>query len=214
MPNNKDLSSVNALENSVVQAFLAQYKQTRGSDFNTSKTVGNNGFVPGQQFTLTGEVVVANVTDNGGKITGCFLGLPTTEGTTLSLQSVMGISSMKGYTEKEEVEHEYLNAKDLNAEVQSEKVKPEVIENFDFSDVYKPASRELLKFAAYAAENEIFKDKTATFLGTVCKQITAKQGTDSKTGRKVDVWEDPIAPGRFVKTGLKRVISTKLWKVE
>lgn len=213
MEQNKDLSSVNALENSVVKAFLAQYKSVRNEDFNTSKMVGNNGFVPGQQFVLTGEVVVQNVTDNQGQVTGCYLGLPTTEGTVLSLQSVMGISSLKGYSIKESVNHEYLAAKD-SPEPTVEVVTPEVVEDFDFDNVFKPITRELLKFAAYAAESGCFKDKRATYLGTVCKQVTQKQGTDRKTGKKTDLWEDPINPGRWCKTGLKRVISTKLWAID
>ena len=191
MENKRNFSEVEFVKN-----FVATYKANGGdADKLAKRTVGNNGYAVGQSFTLTGEILVKENEINGTKQT--YLVLPTEEGTELSLMSLMGVSSLKGYDMENVVNVEF-------AEGTTKKTRPvqtEVTADFDFENVFKPASRNFLEFAGMIAENEVnLKGKVATFLGTVVKPITAKKDGEQN--------------GEKYKKGYTRAIETKLWSVE
>ena len=61
------------------------------------RNVGNNGYVIGQQFELDGTFGVEEI-KNGDKVTGAYFACGTRQGVKLSLASLMGLTSLRGYT--------------------------------------------------------------------------------------------------------------------
>jgi hypothetical protein len=186
------------LENDFVKDFVAEYKKVKGekkAEALLDRTVGNNGYTIGQHFTLTGKIERKTNTIN--EETQVYIVLPTNEGTDISLMSLMGVSSLKGYDLENECEVEFGTA----AKKQSRIVKTELVEGFDFADVWQPASRNLLELAGMIASGDLdLTDRTITFLGTAVKPIISKKKGE-QNGEKFDV-------------GFKRAIETKLWSVE
>ena len=60
------------------------------------RNVGNNGYVIGQQFELDGTFGVEEI-KNGDKVTGAYFACGTRQGVKLSLASLMGLTSLRGY---------------------------------------------------------------------------------------------------------------------
>ena len=60
------------------------------------RNVGNNGYVIGQQFELDGSFGVEEI-KNGDKTTGAYFACGTRQGVKLSLASLMGLTSLRGY---------------------------------------------------------------------------------------------------------------------
>ena len=185
------------IESEFVKGFIAVYEETKGKDAADkmlTRTVGNNGYVVGQEFTLTGDIKTATNEINGTK--QVYIVLPTKEGTDLSLMSLMGVSSLKGYDLENEIEINFIGADKAK---ETRKVKSDFTADFD--DVWKPASRNLLELAGMIAEKAVnLAGKKATFLGTAVKPIIAKKKGESN-GEKFEV-------------GYKRAIETKLWSIE
>ena len=185
------------IESEFVKGFMAVYEESKGKDAADkmlTRTVGNNGYVVGQEFTLTGDIKTATNEINGTK--QVYIVLPTKEGTELSLMSLWGVSSLKGFDLENEVEINFIGADKAK---ETRKVKSDFTADFD--DVWKPASRNLLELAGMIAEKAVnLTGKKATFLGTAVKPIIAKKKGESN-GEKFEV-------------GYKRAIETKLWSIE
>ena len=185
------------IESDFVKGFMAVYEEAKGKDAADKmikRTVVNNGYVVGQEFTFTGDIKTATNEINGTK--QVYIVLPTKEGTDLSLMSLMGVSSLKGYDLENEVEINFVGADKAK---ETRKVKSDFTADFD--DVWKPASRNLLELAGMIAEKAVnLTGKKATFLGTAVKPIIAKKKGESN-GEKFEV-------------GYKRAIETKLWSIE
>ena len=60
------------------------------------RNVGNNGYVIGQQFERDGTFGVEEI-KNGDKVTGAYFACGTKQGVKLSLASLMGLTSLRGY---------------------------------------------------------------------------------------------------------------------
>lgn len=182
-----------------VKVYTANHGEEKGKKLAT-KVVGNNGYQLGQTFTLTGEIDVATSADEKGKVTATYLILKTAEGTDLSLQSLMSVSSLKGYTDEEVTEewYEKVNNKEV---MQSRTCKAEFIDNFEFEQVWTPPTRNLLTLAGMIAEGALdLSGKTVTYLGLAVKPFTATKDGES-FGEK---WHKDY----------KRAITTKLWSIE
>lgn len=196
----------NYQENELVKKFLEKYTEVNGqekADKLSDKTIGNNGYEIGQQFTLLGTIDFKEQTVNGTKTVYWYL--PTKEGTDLSLMSLMGVSSLKNYSDESvEVEYYTVNGKgkDAKDEKKTRTVTPDYLpKDNDFSEVWQPASRHLLTMVAMIADGDVdLKDKTVTFLGTAVKPIVAKQ--------------DGTQNGEKYRAEYKRAIETKLWSIE
>lgn len=188
----------NYQENEFVKAFVAEYEKHHTADQVSKlkdRTVGNNGFTLNQSFTLTGEIKTASREING--ITQVYIVLPTKEGTELSLMSLMGISSLKGYEENGGVVGVEF---DVNGEKKTREVKTDLIKDFKFDQVWKPASRNLLELAGMIAEGDVvLTNKKVTFLGTAVKKFVAKKDGEQN--------------GESYSEGYTRAIETKLWKI-
>jgi len=189
----------NYLENDLIKNFLSEYKDARGKDYDQTRIIGNNGYSVGQSFKLTGEIEYKTNEINGTK--SVYLVLLAEGGIELSLMSLMGVSSLKGYcTDKtKEFPVEFYNAKTKDKD--SRTVTATVESDFDFDDVWQPPTRNLLDLAGMIAEGDLnLKGKTVTYLGTVVKDFTAKKDSEQN--------------GEKVKEGYKRVIETRLWSMD
>lgn len=176
---------------------LKQYKQKAESigrtvDLETEKTVGSNGYNIGQTFTLTGEIVVAEV-KRDSEITSYFLALPTKEGVNLSLQSLMGLSSLRGYEMSGEADDSTGNHYD--AEVANDVDK-------NFVGWRNLPTRDLYEIAAKIEAGEIkLENKKVTYKGRVFRKWKARSaGTD-------------LATGKSYAEGDERVSRVQLWQV-
>jgi hypothetical protein len=196
----------NYLENDLIKNFLEKYTEVNGQEKAgklSDKVIGNNGYEIGQQFTLLGTIDFKEQTINGKKTVYWYL--PTKEGTDLSLMSLMGVSSLKNYSNGPvEVEYYTTNGTGKNAkdEKKTRTVTPDFTpDNNDFSEVWQPDSRHLLTMVAMIADGDVdLKDKTATFLGTAVKSTNAK--------------EDGEMNGEKYRAEYKRAIETKLWSIQ
>lgn len=187
------------LENEVIKKFMEAYKACH-TDKEVEKlegrNVGNNGYYRGQTFTLTGEVEWKENKINDE--TQVYWYLTTQEGAELSLQSLMGISSLKGYLLSGTTEVEF----DEGNETRKKRiVTADVTEGTTEKSLWTPKSRHFLTEVQNILEGrESLEGKTVTFLGTAVKPIEAK-----KAGKQ---------NGEVYQKGYKRAIETKLWSVE
>lgn len=190
------------IESQFVTDFKAIYEQVNGKEKLEAlekRNVGNNGYVIGQEFTLTGDIKAATNEINGAK--QVYIVLTTKEGTDLSLQALMGVSSLKGYVFDTDVDVEFDGKDENNAVVKKvRKVRSDFDKNA-FGSVWMPETRNLLTLAGMIAEKHInLTGKTATFLGTAVKPITAKKKGEQN--------------GEKFKEFYARAIETKLWSIE
>jgi hypothetical protein len=189
----------NYLENELVKKFLEDYKDARGKDYDQTRIVGNNGYATGQSFKLTGEIEYKTNEINGTK--SVYWVLLAEGGIELSLMSLMGVSSLKGYCvdNSKEFPVEFYNTKTKTKETRT--VTATVEPEFKFEDVWQPPTRNLLDLAGMIADGDLnLKGKTITYLGTAVKEFTAKKDSEQN--------------GEKVKEGYKRVIETRLWSME
>lgn len=189
----------NYQENELVKKFLEDYKDARGKDYDQTRIVGNNGYAVGQSFKLTGEIEYKTNEINGTK--SVYWVLLAEGGIELSLMSLMGVSSLKGYCtdNTKEFPVEFYNASTKSKDTRT--VTATVESDFDFEDVWQPPTRNLLDLAGMIADGDLnLKGKTITYLGTVVKDFTAKKDSEQN--------------GEKVKKDYKRVIETRLWSME
>lgn len=135
------------------------------------KYIGNNGFAAGQEVEFTGVVDIIK-SEGITPYYGAFL----TNGSNVSVQSLMGISSLKGY--KTEGEHENTikaSNRENNRPAVTEKVTAYVCDDFAFSEVTQPHTRELYEFVAWLQETEYLKGRKGRFLGQVVRPFPAKK---------------------------------------
>ena len=180
----------------VLKKYVKESKDFGGRDvdLDKGKIIGNNGYVIGQQFELTGKIDTVPVTDADGKQTEVFIGLETTTGQWLSLKALMGLSSLRGYildgtmTDAQKNEH-------------FAKVADDVTEQFiGWADC---PTRDLYDLTARIEAGEVnMKGKTVTYKGQVYRPFIAKKG-----GKK-DFLSDLV-----IKKGDQRAQDVKLWEV-
>lgn len=192
----------NFAESEFIKDFIATYTANGGkksADEMLERTVGTNGYALGQKFTLTGDIIVRERKING--VLNTYLVLTTEEGIDLSLMSLMSVTSLKGYDLENECTIEYDVKVGNKSEKKSRTAKTELVEDFDFDMVWKPATRVFLQLADMIHDGEVdLKGKTVTYLGTAVKPIKSKKAGESN-GEKfgVDYW---------------RAIESKLWSIE
>lgn len=192
----------NFSESEFIKGFLTTYAKNGGKMTATEmleRTVGNNGYSVGQSFTLTGDIIVAERKIDGK--TNTYLALPTEEGIELSLMSLMGVSSLKGYDLENEVEVEYDVKVGNKTEKRTRTVKSDLIADFDFAMVWTPPTRILLEMADLIHSGDYdLKGKIVTYLGVAVKPREAK--TAGEFG------------GEKFGAHYKRATESKLWSVE
>lgn len=155
---------------------LAQGTSRKPIDVNGVRNVGNNGYNLGQSFTLTGAIEIVDIKDNDGKVTGCYLGLPTEEGPKLSLAALMGVSTLRGYILEGSVTEK-------RAGVDADKLRTFTAETT--KEAKQPTFRcwNLKDRNIYALAKQIkeqpdwLKGKKVTFHGVALRTITRRQDT-------------------------------------
>lgn len=159
---------------------LKEFKQRaealgRTVDLEAEKRVGSNGYNIGQTFTLDGSLKIAEVR-RGTEVTGVFLALGTKEGVDLSLQSLMGLSSLRGYELTGEADDSTGNHYDAE-------VAPDVKK--DFIGWKNLKTRDLYEMAALIESGDIkVADKKVTYKGRVFRKWVARTaGTDLTTNQ-------------------------------
>lgn len=185
------------LENETIKAFLAEYKKIHKGEEYKEKRIGTNGYTVGQEFILTGEVKFKTDEFNGNA--SIYWYLPANEGSVeLSLATLMGVSSLKGYTNGVVVEYT-----DENEEKATRNVSSDIdVAKFDFKQVWQPQTRNLLELVHYIMNNpDYLKGKRVKFLGTATKPFRAKESKTDLNGEKFE-------------QGYTRCIETKLWSVK
>lgn len=185
------------LKNELINELNTAY-QNVGSDqavtTDTKRIVGNNGYTLNQEFTLTGKLEVVE----SRELTTAYLGLETEEGAYLSLQRMMGISSMKGYSATEKAINTTRETR--SSEPIEEEVFPEISTEFLFEKCWRPESRDLYDMATLIRQDpEKYKGKKLTYWGTLVRQIRAKK--DSKQSN--NGW----------KQGDLRAMIAQMWKM-
>ena len=169
-------------------------------DDNATRSVGNNGMALGQEVVLTGVLNPAVPVKNAeGKTTAVFIGLETEDGGYLSLQSVMGLSSLRGYSTTEPAINESRAKASKSSPVKSETIKPEVIEDFDFDKMWKPETRDLYDMAALIMADKTIVQGRWQYCGVVVRQIEAKKNSSEKA------FEHYCAED-------KRAMTAKMWR--
>jgi hypothetical protein len=178
---------------------LAQGTRRKPINVHVDRTVGNNGYSLKQSFTLTGAIEVVDIKDGDGKVTGCYLGLPTEEGPKLSLAALMGVSTLRGYllegsvTEKRAgVEPEQLRT--FTADTSDEAKKPTF-------KCWALKDRNIYALAKQIKSDPLMlKGKKATFHGIALRTINRRQDTEDFDGI---MWH----------VGDVSVIQQRLWSV-
>ena len=186
------------LENETIKKFVEAYKACHTAEQYENlekRTVGNNGYFLGQTFTLTGDIDWKSQKINGTEQVYWFL--KTVEGDELSLQSLMGISSLKNYLLSGSVEVEYLDGN----ETKTRTVTADVVAGTKIEDLWVPKSRHFLTEVQNILEGrETLANRKVTFLGTAVRPIVTKKSGDQN--------------GEKFNKGFHRAIETKLWSVE
>lgn len=186
------------------QDFANEYGEVYGEEKKKNlmnRVVGNNGFPVGAIYTLTGEIVKVRRTVNGNDSVYCIL--TTKEGVEISVNSVMGLSSLRKYETSAPVEVEYDVEEDGELVKKTRMVQPEVYiakgeKEFKFERAFQPTTRNLLQFIADIADGKVFKEgDKLQFLGTVVRPYTAK--------------EDDEQNGEQFRAGYQRAIEARLW---
>lgn len=195
-----------SVDNKVKEQLMNAYNEGRKQagmeavDANATRTVGNNGMAVGQEIELTGVLNPAVPVKNAeGKTTAVFIGLETADGSFLSLQSMMGLSSMRGYSTTESAINESRAKASKQSPVKAETVKPEVTDDFDFDQMWKPETRDLYDMAALImADPSIVKGRWQ-YCGIVVRQITAKKDASASAFEKYCADD-------------KRAMTAKMWR--
>lgn len=186
------------------QDFANEYGEVYGADKKENlmnRVVGNNGFPVGASYTLTGEIKKVRRKVNGSDSVYCIL--TTKEGVEISVNSVMGLSSLRKYETTAPVEVEYDVEENGELVKKTRIVQPEVYlakgeKEFKFERAFQPTTRNLLQFIADIADGKVFKEgDKLQFLGTVVRPYTAK--------------EDDEQNGEQFRAGYQRAIEARLW---
>lgn len=188
-------------KSNVVRKFW-EAQVAKGGDNPPRRLVGNNGYAPGDMFVLDGTVVEEFITDAKGKPTeNSYLAVGTDNGK-LSIKSLMGLSSLRGYETSGKFLNEYQVAADGGLKLISEEVVAETLPGFTWADLYHPETRDFIELADDWAEDEsLIKDKVFLYVGIVCRQFT------NRRAGAVDLSHDN-AP---IPVGAKRVMTARLW---
>ena len=186
------------LEDPFKAEFLRVYETNvrQRSVANSSEWVVDNlSYDLGQEFTLTGKIAIREKDIDGRACV--YLVLPTMCGRELSLQSLMGVSSLRGYDLTNKLEVEYIDDNKCVTRI----VQSELINNFNFSDAWQPPTRNYLELASMISDKSLnLSGAKVKYLGTVYKPFIAR-----KCGEHF---------GEKYMAGYKRIIRVRLWSVK
>ena len=159
------------------------------------KTVGNNGRPLDSEVTFTGKVDLIDREINGNKIS--YYAAETKKGEWISIQSIMGVSSLKGYALEGKVPHQNNEGEsDVTADV-SAKFKAD--QNMPR---WEPPTRDFYECVAQLQATEMLKDVRLYYRGVVVRPYEAKKDYISTT-----------ANGESWSKGAKRTMTAQIWTI-
>jgi hypothetical protein len=220
--NKKATSAVAQNQTTIAETLRVAMKKAGKTDEQIEKmfnrNVGTNGEILGTKYTLTGEIEVVSEVINGNS--SVYFALNTEQGKKLSLQSIMGLSSLSGYVFDVEAEQQFYNDTDddNNPIIESKTFKSEVHTNYCKSvtenkvtsqvanvekiekELPKLPTRNLVELATIISNDpELLQGVELTYIGKTIRPYTAKK--DSPETVSVDMWLK----------GYKRVMVSQLW---
>lgn len=172
-------------------ARTAAGKKELSADDAKKQVVGNTGVAIGTTYTLTGEVSYEEIKDDAGKVSEFFPALVGIDGSgqrkVVSLAQIMGVSSLKGYTQTGTVENTVRPNGVDSSEVVDMPILCEKAENFNFEDdVWQPPTRNKWELYAFLVKHpDYFKDAKVTYVAFFGKKAVAK------TPSKFAPWHAP-----------------------
>lgn len=161
-----------------------------------TKTVGNNGRPLDSEVTFTGKVDLIDREINGNKVS--YYAAETKKGDWISVQSIMGISSLTGYELTGKFPHK-------NNEGQTE-VSANVSETFKASPntfkCWEPPTRDFYECIAQLQATEMLKDVRLFYRGVAVHPYEAKKDYIST-----------FANGESWRKGDPRTMTAQIWTI-
>lgn len=174
---------------------IAKLAAARGVDASEikEKTVGNNGRPLDSEAIFTGKVDLVDRNINGNSVS--FYAAETKKGEWISIQSIMGVSSLKGYELEGKFQHQNNEGEsDVTADV-SAKFKAD--QNMPR---WEPPTRDFYECVAQLQATEMLKDVRLFYRGTAVRPYEAKKDYISTT-----------ANGESWSKGAKRTMTAQIW---
>lgn len=186
---NKDISNKT---HPIVKQLVSEYQNVKYKIL-ASDYIGFSP-IPGQEFHTTGALTVKKTKYNNETV--LYVAVETKEGFELPLRSLMNISCLNGYFS----EGVFPSEKIVDGEVKISEHEANVVDDFDFSMVYQPSTRNFLGYLEDVAKNSFFFNKVVRYLGNVIRPFEAKK--------------DSLAsfPEKYL-AGMKRIKSQPLWEI-
>lgn len=159
------------------------------------KTVGNNGRPLDSDVIFTGKVDLIDREINGNKVS--YYAAETKKGEWISVQSIMGVSALKGYELEGKFPHQNNDGEsDVSADV-SAKFKAD--QNMPR---WEPPTRDFYECVAQLQATEMLKDVRLHYRGIAVRPYEAKKDFISTT-----------ANGESWSKGAKRTMTAQIWTI-
>jgi hypothetical protein len=159
------------------------------------KTVGNNGRPLDSDVIFTGKVDLIDREINGNKVS--YYAAETKKGEWISVQSIMGVSALKGYELEGKFPHQNNEGEsDVSADV-SAKFKAD--QNMPR---WEPPTRDFYECVAQLQAAELLKDVRLFYRGIAVRPYEAKKDFISTT-----------ANGESWSKGAKRTMTAQIWTI-
>lgn len=159
------------------------------------KIVGNNGRPLDSDVTFTGKVDLITRKINGNDVT--YYAAETKKGEWISVQSLMGISSLKGYELEGKFPHQNNESEsevvaDVSAKFKADPNMPR----------WEPPTRDFYECIAQLQATEMLKEVRLFYRGIVVRPYEAKKDYISTT-----------ANGESWSKGAKRTMTSQIWTI-
>lgn len=176
---------------------MKRLAEARGVDVSEikNKTIGNNGRPLDSDVTFTGKVDLIERVINGNKVS--YYAAETKKNEWVSVQSLMGISSLKGYELEGKFPHQNNEgesevAADVSAKFKADQNIPR----------WEPPTRDFYECVAQLQATEMLKDLRLFYRGIVVRPYEAKKDFISTS-----------ANGESWSKGAKRTMTAQIWTI-
>lgn len=159
------------------------------------KTVGNNGRPLDSDVIFTGKVDLIDREINGNKVS--YYAAETKKGEWISVQSIMGVSALKGYELEGKFPHQNNEGEsnvsaDVSAKFKADQNMPR----------WEPPTRDFYECVAQLQATEMLKDVRLYYRGIAVRPYEAKKDFISTT-----------ANGESWSKGAKRTMTAQIWTI-
>lgn len=176
---------------------MEKLAEARGVDVSEikEKSVGNNGRPLDSEIIFTGKVDLIKRNINGNDVS--YYAAETKKGEWISVQSIMGVSALKGYELEGKFPHQNNEGEtevtaDVSAKFKSDQNMPR----------WEPPTRDFYECIAQLQATEMLKDLRLFYRGIVVRPYEAKKDFISAT-----------ANGESWSKGAKRTMTAQIWTI-